>query len=349
MHKKTGIKQSMFRMERLRSFSLMKALWLALLSAVLLSVVLLVGAINPDTHRLSPGAHPPFMVGANVLLFGMLYIFNFTLQRLTQRSGIRIVLGLIGSLAVAAGFSLLAWWSEQAIYGSNYSNLPVTMAVNFTTSLIAYLITLLLYNVVCRQQALLENEHLLSENLRIRHHPLEQQLSPHFLFNSLGALDALIGSNEEKAHSYLQQLAASYRYMLQPERVVTLREELQFTQAYIGMMQTRYGEAFQSVLHIDSSLLDKYVPPISVQMLVENALKHNICTVRQPLIVTIESHHRATGDVLTVSNKMNPKDESHPHTGVGLANLTERYRLLFDRRVEVSSHDGIFCVEIAVV
>lgn len=332
---------------QLHPYRIGRALLLTFVSTIILSSVMAIGTIDPDTHDLEQGAHLPYMIVINLMIFGVLYLYNFRLLRMRMKGAWLQVASMGGSLLMTAAFSVPAWWLEGAIYGSHFNNLMVNMAVNGTTALIASLISLLLHNVTLHQQALLENEHLQSENLRIHHETLERQVSPHFLFNSLNALDALIATNPAAAHRYLQQLAAIYRYVLQERAVVSLADELAFCRSYMEMMQTRYGhDALRIEERIDPALLGCQLPAISIQLLVENAIKHNVITPRRPLTVTIVS----AGESLTVSNPKQPKeDESHPDVGLGLPNLSQRYRLLTGRDITIRDDGQTFSVEIPLI
>ena len=328
-------------------YSIVRAVWLAAISALIISCLIILGATDPVTHRLVPGFHLLFNVGCLLVLFTVLYIFNFWMQRGVLRGFALVAVGLVGSLVITTLFTFLACWIERLAYGTNSFGFTTDLFVNTLSALIAYLIAMLLHNVTQRQRTLLENEHLHNENLSIRSKTLEQQMSPHFLFNSLNTLDGLIGYDNERAHCYVQQLATTYRYVLQQKKVVTLREELDFTHTYIAMMLTRFGDALRVEEHINDSLLEHRLPPISLQMLVENAIKHNVVTQRHPLTISInttDGRHPS----LIVGNPLQPKQDDSPR-GMGLVNLNQRYTLLFDREITITKDDRSFTVEIPLI
>lgn len=192
----------------------------------------------------------------------------------------------------------------------------------------------------------IENEHLRAENLLIRYQSLENQVNPHFLFNSLNTLDGLIGLEDEKAHQYLHQLAVSYRYIMRQAKHVTLREELEFAQSYIDMMGIRYGDNLKGVQQIAPQCLDKLVVPISLQLLIENAIKHNVISNHHPLTI----HLATSGDnALVVSNSLQPKNDQVQSEGIGLDNLNQRYMLLFEREITIRQTASEFAVEIPLI
>lgn len=181
-----------------------------------------------------------------------------------------------------------------------------------------------------------ENEELRTENLRSHYEALKKQLDPHFLFNSMNTLQSLIGLDQEKAGDYVQQLSSVLRYTLQNKEVVTLANEMSCVRDYCAMMQIRYGDNLMVEFEVDSKYNNYLVLPFAVQGLVENAIKHNIVSSKQPLVIHIVTDDDAH---LKVSNLRQPKMDDEG-SGIGLANLAERYRLQWDKEVLISD-DGI--------
>ena len=212
-------------------------------------------------------------------------------------------------------------------------------------SLIVFLSTLYILSFLRNQQTRLENERLISENIRNRHEALKNQLNPHFLFNSLNTLDGLIGFDDEKARSYLHNLSAIFRYTIQNKEITSLREELNFVESYACLMKIRYGNSLQIQYTVDEKYNDFNIMPLSLQLLIENAIKHNVVNDRHPLIIKIIT---TQNDSIMVSNAIQPKLNACEGEGIGLANLVERYRLLFDLEVMINKTD-VFAVEIPLV
>lgn len=288
-----------------------------------------------------------------LLFFYCFYIFRHAtaggLASLTQSATSCFVWAIAGSLVIAFVYSLLSRWLRIYIFPSWGINtlLDISMVKDGFVALTVILITLLLFNITRRQQLVLEKEHIQAENIRTRYDALENQVDPHFLFNSLNTLDGLIGVDDDRAHRYLQQLALSYRYIMQQQKQVTLADELAFADNYIAMMQIRHGDNFRVERHIDPACLNHLVVPISVQLLLENAIKHNVVSDRYPLTVTLRNtdHH-----TLLISNPIHAKcDPDSQSSGIGLANLSQRYQLLFHKDILVSSAEGTFSVEIPLI
>ncbi len=197
------------------------------------------------------------------------------------------------------------------------------------------------------RQVLLENQELKAENLLNQYEALKNQLNPHMLFNSLNTLRSLIRETPDKAQDYVQQLSKVLRYTLQEHenRSVSLEEEMEFVYAFIFMLKMRYEDNLIFDISIAKGLEGKQLPPMSVQMLIENSVKHNEISNRKPLHVSMI----AAGDYLTVSNPVQPKRTPYIGTGIGLANLSKRYLLLFKQDITVNKENSIFSVTIPLI
>lgn len=194
----------------------------------------------------------------------------------------------------------------------------------------------------------LENRQLRAENIENQYEALKNQFNPHMLFNSLNTLSALIRESPDKAQNYLQELSHVLRYTLQDNdsHLVSLEEEMTFVNSYIYLMKMRYEDNLVFDLDISPKALQKELPPMTVQMLVENAIKHNEISNRKPLHISIT----AVNDTLSVSNPIQSKITSNNRsTRIGLDNLAKRYRLLFMKNIEISNENNVFTVTIPLI
>lgn len=181
---------------------------------------------------------------------------------------------------------------------------------------------------------------------------LKSQLDPHFLFNSLNTLASMIDDNEP-ASAYLNQLADVYRYVLvnRKKNLVSLDEEMRFSNAYIYLNKTRFRENLQVEKQIIPATLGRRIAPLSLQLLVENAIKHNVVSKEHPLVIKILEDG---SDYLVVANNVQAKtilrsggrDES---TRIGLQNFRERYRLLTNQSIDITSDASQFRVRIPLL
>lgn len=193
----------------------------------------------------------------------------------------------------------------------------------------------------------IENQQLRAENIENRYEALKSQLNPHMLFNSLNTLSALIRESPDKAQQYLHELSSVLRYTLQDNstHTVLLSEEMDFVYSYIYLLKMRYEDNLQFDISISTEALRKKVPPMSVQMLVENAVKHNEISNRKPLRISIVSD----ADTLSVSNPVQPRISGVNGLKIGLDNLSRRFSLLFHKDIEIKSGQNVFSVTIPLV
>ena len=201
--------------------------------------------------------------------------------------------------------------------------------------------------LVMRQENILENERLQQQNLQKELTALRNQLNPHFLFNSLNTLNSLIRDNAE-ATRFVNKLSHMYRYILQSgERdLVCLRDELKFLESYAFLIKTRYHQyCFQIEMDISEHHMNMEIPPMALQLLVENAVKHNEISKGCPLGIKIYSKD----DYLVVENRIHPRNTPIEGTGNGLVNLDKRYFLLQRKKIVISQEDDLFRVQLPLI
>ena len=196
------------------------------------------------------------------------------------------------------------------------------------------------------RKAAIETEQLKTEKIASRYQSLKDQLNPHFLFNSLNALSNLVYEDADKSANFIQQLSKIYRYVLdvQQEELVSLEKELDFAKSYLTLQKIRFENSLQFDISVQSD--EKYMlPPLSLQLLLENAIKHNIASMAQPLKILIEQKENS----LWVSNNLQPKiGQLEESTGIGLDNIKNRYEMLSDQQIEVVKN-GQFTVKLPLL
>ncbi|MDL2252028.1 histidine kinase [Odoribacter sp. OttesenSCG-928-J03] len=284
---------------------------------------------------------------ANFVFAFILYVINFKILKsdIKMKVGVTVTVSLIATIAlsylltyVQMEFFDFGPHRSRAFRGGIFRDSFLTVIVIFSSQII--------YLSYKKQQILLENERLMAENVRTRYTALKNQIDPHFLFNTLNTLNSIIKTDSERAQEYVQKLSAVFRYTLQNKEVITLGEEIKFTRDYCSLMQIRYGESLQFHFDIAEHYNNYLIVPLSVQTLVENAIKHNVITNRQPLTITIAT---ADNDTLTVRNPLQLKKEREAGEGIGLPNLTERYRLKWAREIEIKRDTDAFSVTIPLI
>ncbi len=219
----------------------------------------------------------------------------------------------------------------------------------YTTLIVTFVISLFMHSRGFLQSwklAELETEKAKQESIKANYECLKNQVNPHFLFNSLNALTNLVYEDQDKAAKFIKQLSDVYRYVLETrnQEVVPLSEELDFLNSYIFLQQIRFGEKL--IIKNDLSDVNGNLPPLALQMLIENAIKHNIVSEEQPLCIHLYSEEK----YLVVKNNLQAKkilSENSP--GVGLDNIKKRYQFLSDRKVEVTKDDYSFLVKLPML
>ena len=183
--------------------------------------------------------------------------------------------------------------------------------------------------------------------VRANYEALKNQVNPHFLFNSLSALTTLIYQDADLAADFVTQLAKVYRYVLDSQRqeLVPLATELEVVRAYAFLLTTRHGAGLVLDLDLPDDPAPEALPPLSLQMLLENAVKHNRLSPAQPLRVWV---WREAGTLL-VANNVQPRSTPEPSTGLGLANIRQRYALLGARPVEITATAATFTVTLPLL
>ena len=331
------------------------ALKLSLIISLLLVFFMFIGFIfSEKNNHLSNisiyNAIVQYIISLGVLF--VLYEFCFWVFRKKWMLNKRHLVALFGTIGMAIlispVFSNIALLIIQPIAGDELlldRFAVLNLIKDLVLSFIVYLSTLSVVMVIHGQQVLLENQRLLAENIRNRYETLKNQLNPHFLFNSLNTLDGLISLDEGKAHNYVQNLSSIFRYTIQNKEVTTLEDELNFVESYVYLMKIRYGDNLNIQYAVDEKYYRYYIMPVSLQLLIENAIKHNVINNKHPLTIFIETTENGT---IKVSNTIQPKINAETGEGIGLANLTERYNLLFDKEILITQN-GVFGVEVPLI
>ena len=218
-----------------------------------------------------------------------------------------------------------------------------TMVVLFALVIALFIITKYSFKKIRETQ--LKAEQLKTQNERIKFESLKAQLDPHFLFNNLNVLASLIGENPEKAEEFTLKLSDIYQYVLaqKDKNLVPLKEEFTFAENYLDLLKMRFedGLSYSLPKQIDP---EAQIPPLSLQLLLENAIKHNKISTENPLNIHIETQP----DKLIVWNKFQPKKQTGT-TGIGLKNIQKRYDLLSGKHVNISQDQQVFKVELPIL
>ena len=192
-----------------------------------------------------------------------------------------------------------------------------------------------------------ETEKLKRENLAAQLNALRTQVNPHFLFNNLNTLSSLIPENPAHAVDFVQELSKVYRHILEvkDEKSISLKDELEVLNAYTFLLKTRFDKNLQVNINIPPEKMQQKIVPLSLQILMENAIKHNIVSADKPLHIDVFTENGS----LVVSNNLQMKKQVNESTGIGLENICNRYKLLSDKPVKVTESETNFTVSIPLI
>jgi hypothetical protein len=194
----------------------------------------------------------------------------------------------------------------------------------------------------------LQTERLMRENIQARYDALRNQIDPHFFFNSLSVLTNLVYKSPDLAADYVTQLAKTYRYILDKkfENLVPVQTELAFLDAYLFLIHIRHQQSIRFSANIPEKVRVKgMIPPVTLQMLIENAIKHNRFSAQDPLLITVTSED----NFLVVSNHTRPKAVPEISSGIGLENIRKRYALIGSANMEIIQENELFIVKLPII
>jgi sensor histidine kinase YesM len=250
-----------------------------------------------------------------------------------ERPVLRFIIGLVATIVYSIGIMFVM----SAVY---YSTTDLDFSESTWGSII---ITIFISSVMHAREFLLSwrksiinAERLEKENIAARYESLKAQINPHFLFNTLNTLTNVVYEDQDKAAKFIKQLSEVYRYVLdtRDKEVVDLAEELKFLHAYLYLQQIRFGDRLK--LDIDLNGVNSKVAPLVLQMLIENAIKHNIVSQENPLHIRVYREN----DFIVVENNLQRKMVfEEDSTGLGLENICRRYEFLDRRPVQIIQND----------
>ncbi len=263
----------------------------------------------------------------------------------------RLITGILGHLIYTVLAMFLINLATYKLFGWNEQALTLQGIVNY--SLPAVIITFLIASFLnarsfflAWRQAAVKEERMKKELINSKFQSLKNQVNPHFLFNSLNVLTSLIYKDQDLSAKFVHQLAQVYRYVLEvkDQELVELKHELEFLKSFTFLLKMRHQEGFQVEINLPQN--ENYqVAPLALQMLVENAVKHNVISQESPLKIEVLMED----GFIIVRNNLQKKDIREDQSlALGLKNLTERYAAFTDKPVDIKDHEKFFEVRIPV-
>jgi sensor histidine kinase YesM len=264
----------------------------------------------------------------------------------------RIVIGLGIYIAIMIAALSIVFWGYDYIgfmdYQINLNKYAWTIIVGVFCNILATSLNEGAAFFERWREVVDEAEQLKKENLQSQLEGLKGQVNPHFLFNSLNSLSSLISDDPEKAEKFLDEMSKVYRYLLRTNEdgLATLQAEMDFIHSYFHLLKTRYGDGLNMKVTIEERYLTWQLPSLTLQMLVENAVKHNMILKDKPLQIMILTTNSGR---LIVSNNLQRKDRMVASNKVGLSNIVKKYRLMKQEEITVRDDGKEFAVIVPLI
>ena len=305
--------------------------WDAFLTTFIITIVVWVG--NRYIMIWARSRYPAFSTVRKRLMIQSLFMLAFTL------AANNILGNLLEDICGLRGARVPGLSASDIIFRSNVA------ALFFTITVVAIYESIYFMNEL--RKSVEEKERLKRGRLDAQLEALRTQVNPHFLFNNLNTLSSVITDDPKLAVEFVQQLSTVYRHVLEvkDEQSILLQDELDVLKAYAFLLQTRFGNNLDVTIKVPEEKLKTRIVPLSLQILMENAIKHNIVSSDKPLKVEVF----AQDGKLLVSNNLQKKNQVNESTGIGLDNIRNRYKLLGNEQVEVTENDSSFTVAIPLM
>jgi sensor histidine kinase YesM len=253
-------------------------------------------------------------------------------------------------------FSAVSIYIGMSIYNTYFCEIPenfkntlfsssIIIGTLFSIVLIGIEISIQFFNQW--KNSLVEIEKYKTESVKAQLQNLKNQINPHFLFNNLSVLSSLVYKDQDKAVDFINQLSKVYRYLLDNvnTELVTLEHELTFIKSYTYLLQIRFQANIIFKLDIDPIYLHNLIPPMALQMLLENAIKHNEISHQQPLTILVT----VSNNQLVTSNNLQLRTNHEPSSKTGLQNIKDRYKHFSDREVEIIESETFYTVKLPLL
>ncbi len=319
----------------------------------LITTVLMGGSLNRSLVAHLWGAG--YSISLGLPLFANGYLFGWFEKRYINwiKNPVKSVLAALSLHLIYSSFVIFTvnWFWFIVVLGRNWETFWVS---NRATIIAEYIIFVIIASIIYAisffkawREQVKETEQVKSEALALKYKVLQDQINPHFLFNSLNVLGSLIDIDSEKAKKFNRELSLFYRNVLQFKDmdILSLHEEIDFVKKYIFLQQIRFGEALEVDIIINEKV-DGNVIPLSLQTLVENAIKHNELSKAKPLkiVIAISDDYE-----LIVENNLQPMETAEESSKTGLKNLAGRYEFLTGKKMIVTNNDNYFRVSIPLI
>lgn len=230
----------------------------------------------------------------------------------------------------------------------NIIPLKLNITYAWLVNLLYHLVNAIIFYFKEYETTALEAEQLKSTTAQAELQLIKSQVNPHFLFNNLNVLASLVMKDNKEANRFIEEFSKVYRYILSNhnKELVKLKEEIDFIKPYIFLLEKRFTDGLRIKVNIDEGQYNKFIIPASLQMLIENAIKHNIVSKHKPLLIDV---HTNGNNTIVVSNNLQQKQTVENSTGIGLQNIIKRYQLVSNRSVSINAGENSFTVTLPLI
>ena len=305
------------------------------------------------------GASVQFHVGASIAsLFGFLILWEFILAFgafLEKKFPLDIHVNKRIIIQIIATYLIITIIGDSIfMIAVNIFHVPLPPVLQTFGYLLFFLLSIVLNLIYFGtiyffnwKKDLVNLANMQREQAIVKYDALRNQLNPHFLFNALTSLNSLIFENQQLASDFLQQLSKVYRYVLQnkEKETVSLSTELDFISHYIFLLKTRFGNGIEFQIGFPEKVKEKEIVPVTLQILIENAMKHNVVSNEAPLRISISIDDK----YLDIINSVNKKTQVESSNKQGLENLKSLYQYLTDKPIDIIETDSLFQVRIPLI
>lgn len=293
-------------------------------------------------------------IDASIAFLFTLFTWYFNIYQLPKYSGEPINnrffnRRLVLSLLVGIGLMIILVLLHQLLVPGHSLKSMILMYEfrGILINLTVYVFLFLLYQSFHAHQISIELERIKAAHVTAQFELLKQQINPHFLFNSLNTLKAMVDEGDEHSSAFILKLSDFYRFTLENRTsdVITLQEEMHILESYLFLLKARFEKGIVFLSDVLEDMASIAIPPFTLQLLAENCIKHNVISLEKPLIIRLT----ITNQYLTIENNLQPKLNPEPSTGMGLENIDQRYLHIAGKPIIVEQHTDLFCVKLPII
>ncbi len=322
-----------------------KIIWFSSLFIGVLASIPKIVQLNITWVELSVDASIAFLYALSVWYYNLFFLPKYSVHGIQNNFFTKRLL-ISNLLGIVLMFTLVT--IHQFIF-PKYNFGSMIMMYQFRGVLINLTIFMFihfLYQSYNAQQILLQYERTKAENLNAQYELLKQQVNPHFLFNSLNTLQAMIDMNDPEASGFVRSLSHFYRFSLENKKddLIVLQNELDILESFTFLLKSRFEEGISISISLEEDLKKTFIPPFTLQLLVENCIKHNIVSLEHPLYIEIYEEK----DSLVVKNNKQLKNNQESF-GIGLSNIKGRYSYINLKEIEITDTDEEFIIKLPII